>query len=364
MKKTILSFFITALVFTGCIFLTACGDYSPNLTKTISKGYFEMKVTEDFNQVNNFEDTDYVDSNQFILLESKEDSEINSFNQSLIVGQIDGGSLYYNFEDTTLEQYVSDSLQATTDLEYNLLQKIVINEKVNGELKNIQAELYIAQAGLAPNGNWDDYYIALFSKTSTSFVYFNFYSSLLNENLENWKKKCVAIAESIIISPLEEKTYDHAVESYISSTLQSSGDVLESYNMVLTLPSNYEAILYPNAPWYNYYSTNSNDNWSSSIMFSALSGFMGSYYPNKQGAMNYIKYTKDNNFGYYIKESEIVEDLHTYTYYIFLYDSSYNCNRYSMVFYLSCSEELFDLGFVNYFEQQMQTWVKDLEFIA
>lgn len=86
---------------------------------------------------------------------------------------------------------------------------------------------------------------------------------------------------------------------------------------------------------------------------------MGEASLNDEGAKHLIKYPANNSLGFYTKEinEENTGDFISYVYNVYFLNNN-NLNKNYLNIYLSCSQELFTAGFVNYFEEQLFLWIE------
>ena len=365
MKRKLLVFCLTFLFILPCvIILNGCGTkpYNVKLSKDINENCFEMKVTDDFSLYDYSESNYYIKSDYGITLESDGDNEI-CFNSSSIVGKIAFGNKYYS---TTigLDKYAHD-IGCIEKLELKNPEDFTLKERVDDELRDINCKLYIVNEKTNPNGNWDYYDIFILGKTDTYFVNFKFLTSIENKNLKNWTKKCKTIANTIILNPQNDLSFDQSVTGEITEDIKSSGEYLKGLGMVLHLPNDYE-ITTNEVAWLNYLGTKYNltERWSSGIRFSYLGAFMGVHYANLHGVENLVSCANGDVLGYYLKGKRKDFEQGTYLYYyIYFFDETDNLMEYTMTVSIDCSEELENLGFKNYFETQLIEWLYNMEFV-
>ena len=359
MKKVFNLILIFTMAICSVFILSACGKeeppvpYTPNLSKTFTLNGFTIKATSDF---------DLQQTTAGIKLKSSGDSEI-TFGDTYIFAQYDMGNASYDFKTTSIEKYTSDIAKIEGKTLSTPVKTITITERLNeiftGDLK---LNMYVVDEMLNPNGNWDSYSIFCIGKGSNAFVYYNIYTSFEDKYFDDNITKLTAIIESSeIMTPIEE-TYNDLVKSNISTTMVRTDDFMSYFNFEFSVPDNYIAYENPAYASGNHLAKNDypDNTWSSSIRCSNLASFMGNAILDDGGVKHLINFSTNNLLGFYTKE--VNENSQTYrVYYI---DAENKLNIYYIIIGVSYNEELANLGFENYFESQMISWMQNVMILA
>ena len=348
-------FIVFSLICICCfsLILTACKEnkYSINLSKSYSANGFEIQTTKDFSMA------DSISSG--IILTSNGDLEIN-FDESTITCQYDCGNQYYNISNLSLEQYIED-IKTIENLDLASSTTTQINETLGNTTKGIELKVYVVDENSNPTGNWDYYHIYYFGKAQNSFLYFKISTSIQDEYYQQNIEKYNAITSSITFTqPDFISDYDSSIEAYINKTTWSTGEIFSNFGFTLTVPTNYEGSENIGGNLNNYITTSyDNNGWESGIYAKTLSTFMGGASLNDEGAKHLLKYPANNSLGFYTKEinEENTGDFISYVYNVYFLNNN-NLNKNYLNIYLSCSQELFTAGFVNYFEEQLFLWIE------
>ena len=351
-KKALISIGLFCICFSS-VFLVACnGDrYAPELSKSYTGSGFEIKTTEDFvlSETKSFS----------ITLSSDGDNEIN-FNTSTITCQYDCGNSYYDISNIDLDQYIED-IKIIENIELNDPATIKIKENTGDTIENIDMKMFVVDENSNPTGNWDYYNIYYFGKAQNSFLYFKVFASIQDEYYQRNIEKYNTIISSITFTqPTFDTTYNSDITSYIDETVWSTGDIFENYGFTLDVPTNYEGSENIGGTLNEYVTTViGNDGWGSGIYAKKLSSFMEGTILDDNGAKHLIKYPANNSLGFYTKEidKENTSDLASYVYNIYFFNNNILNTNYLNI-YVSCSQDLFKEGFINYFEQQLFLWIK------
>ncbi len=351
-KKVLISIGLFCVCFSS-MFLVACNNdgYAPELTKSYTGSGFEIKTTEDFV----LSDT----KSCSITLSSDGDNEIN-FDSSTINCQYDCGNGYYDISNIDLDQYIED-IKIIENIELNDPTIVQIKENTENTTKNIDMKMFVVDENSNPTGNWDYYNIYYFGKAQNSFLYFKVFASIQDEYYQRNIEKYNTIISSITFTqPTFDTTYNSDITSYIDETVWSTGDIFKNYGLALDIPTNYEGSVNIGGTLNEYVTTIiGNDGWGSGIYAKKLSSFMEGPILDDYGAKHLIKYPANNSLGFYTKEinKEDTSDLASYVYNIYFFNNNI-LNRNYLNVYVSCSQDLFNEGFINYFEQQLFLWIK------
>jgi len=348
---------VLILTITMCSFvLVACGDngdYTPNLTKTYTANGFEIKTTSDFTLQT---------TSEGIKLTSEGDNQV-SFGDTYIYAQYDNAKDYYSFENITLDQYTSDIAKIENINLSTPIKNITITEKLSNIFSgNLSMNMYIIDEMQNPNGNWDYYTILCIGKGSNAFVYFNINTTIqdvyYNDNIE----KFTSIISSTTFSTPSVKSYNDSAKSYISSTIVKTEDVMSYWNFEFAIPNDYVAYENPSYILGNHLATaySLEEFWSSSIRCSNLASSMGNAILDDDGAKHIIKFSTNNYLGFYTKNTINETSL---SYNIYYLDSNNKLNIYYIMIGVSYSNDLHSLGFGNYFEEQMISWMQNIEIL-
>ena len=339
-----LSVICLAFAFGGCA-------YNPDLSKKFSANGFTIKATQDF---------ELVTTSDGIKLYSDGENQ-DAFNETTIFGQFDCGNEYYSFENTTLAKYTSDVAKVEKVTLQNPTQKLTIQEKISDQLSiDVLLNMYVVNENQNPNGNYDFYNIYCFGKAQNAFIYFNVYSIILDEYYEDSITRISKIISSVVFTqPTQNKTYDTTLLNKISSTMMSTEDVMEYWNFRFTIPNDYLASINPAGNYYNYLTTNYGLDWGSSIMCYQLAAFMGDAILDDVGSKHLINFSTNNCLGIYTVTLDS-ETAVTYKFYYLNADNTLNRNYIQISV---GSQALWDLGFINYFEEQMFSWIQNIEIL-
>ena len=358
MKKILNLVLILTITLCSPFVLVACGDkgddYTPNLTKTYTANGFEIKTTSDFTLHT---------TSEGIRLTSEGDNQV-AFGDTCFYVQYDAGNEYYNSANITLDQYISDISKIENVNLSTPIKDINITEKLSNTFScNLAMNMYIIDEKQNQNGNWDFYTILCIGKGSNAFVYFNINTTIqdayYNDNIE----KFTAIISSTIFSTPSIKSYNEGAKSYISSTIVKTGDVMSYWNFEFAIPNDYIAYENPSYTSGNYLARQYavGESWNSSIRCSNLESFMGNAILNDNGAKHIIKFSTNNHLGFYTKA---ITDETTESYNIYYLDSNNKLNRNYIMISISYTNNLDNLGFRNYFEEQMISWMQNLEILT
>lgn len=360
MKKILNIILVFTITFCSVLLLSSCGKkddpptpYTPNLSKTFTLNGFTIKTTSDFN---------LQQTTTGIKLKSTGDNEI-SFGDTYIFAQYDIGNASYDFKTTSLEKYASDIAKIEGKTLSTPVKTITITERLNeiftGDLK---LNMYIVDEMQNPNGNWDMYSILCIGKGSNAFVYFNIYTSIQNKYYNDNITKLFAIVESTEIMTPIQATYTDSVKSNISTTMVRTDDFMSYFNFEFSVPDNYIAYEIPEYPSGNHLAKNNypDNTWSSSIRCSNLASFMGNAILDDGGVKHLINFSTNNHLGFYTKEV----DENSQTYRVYYIDAANKLNIYYIIIGVSYNEELEGLGFGNYFETQMISWMQNVVILS
>jgi len=365
MKKVLNACFLVVMLLFSSIIIVACNnedniDYSPQLSKSYSANGFTIKTTDDFT----LQSTD-----EGISLISEGDNLI-SFNNTYIQGQYDIGNTYYNFEEISLEKYISDILKIEKCNLQTPNYVVLIEEKtIDNFTRPFNLSIFVHDKNMNQNGNYDWYNIYCFGKASNSFVYFKIETMIQDKYYDQNITKLFAIIGSIgLTKPIINNSYNNSVTNYISSTMKQSADIMASWNFKFIIPDDYVAYTNPAGNYYNYLATPATleeTDWDSSIRCDYMAVFMDETILNDNGIKHLINFSKNNYLGFYTKSLSENSDNTISTFYNFYYlNDNYSLNENYIKVYVSCSEELNLLGFKNYFEEQLFSWIQNLEILA
>jgi len=87
---------------------------------------------------------------------------------------------------------------------------------------------------------------------------------------------------------------------------------------------------------------------------------MGNAILDDDGAKHIIKFSTNNYLGFYTKNTINETSL---SYNIYYLDSNNKLNIYYIMIGVSYSNDLHSLGFGNYFEEQMISWMQNIEIL-
>lgn len=358
MKKFLNLVLILTITLCSAFVLVACDkkgdDYIPNLTKTYIANGFEIKTTSDFTLQT---------TSEGIKLTSEGDNQV-SFGDTYFYAQYDNGNDYYDFENITLDQYTSDIAKIESVNLSSPIKNITITEKLSEIFSgNLAMNMYIIDEMQNPNGNWDYYTILCIGRGSNAFVCFNIYTSIQDKYYNDNIEKFTSIISSTIFSTPSVKSYNDSAKSYISSTIVKTEDFMSCWNFEFAIPNDFIAYENPSYIAGNHLATaySLEEFWSSSIRCSNLASFMGNAILDDDGAKHIIKFSTNNYLGFYTKD--IINETSS-SYNIYYLDSNNNLNIYYIMIGVSYSNDLNSLGFGNYFEEQMISWMQNIEILT
>lgn len=358
MKKIFNLILILTITLCSSLLLVACGNkannYTPELSKTYTANGFEIKTTNDFSLQT---------TSEGIKLTSEGDNLV-SFGNTYIYAQYDTGNDYYDFENISLDQYISDIAKIENVSVTTPVKNVTITEKLSDIFDgNLTMKMYVIDEMQNPNGNWDYYTILCIGKGSNAFVYFNIYTSIQDAYYnDNIKKYTSIISSTIFLTPLDDKSYNDSVKSYISSTMVQTEDFMAHWNFEFLIPNDYIAYENPSYVTGNHLATSYalEEFWSSTIRCSNLASFMGNAILDDDGAKHIIKFSTNNYLGFYTKT---ITSQNSESYNIYYLDANNNLNIYYIMISVSYSNNLDSLGFGNYFEKQMISWMQNIEIL-
>lgn len=357
MKKLLNLVLILTITLCSAFVLVACDkkgdDYIPNLTKTYTANGFEIKTTSDFTLQT---------TSEGIKLTSEGDNQV-SFGDTYFYAQYDTGNNYYDFANITLDQYTSDIAKIENVNLSTPIKNIAITEKLSEIFSgNLTMNMYVIDEMQNPNGDWDYYTILCIGKGSNAFVYFNINTTIqdayYNDNIE----KFTSIISSTTFSTPSIKSYNDGAKSYISNTIVKTENVMSYWNFEFAIPNDYVAYENPLYTVGNYLATSYalEEFWGSSIRCSNLASFMGNAILEDDGAKHIIKFSTNNHLGFYTKT---ITDETTESYNIYYLDSNNRLQINYILIQVSYSNDLKSLGFGNYFEEQMISWIQNIEIL-
>ena len=358
MKKILNYVLISIVALCSIVTLAACKDkneeYVPNLTKTYSANGFEIKATNDFALLS---------TGEGVKLKSEGDSEV-CFGDTYIYAQYDMGNQLYDFQNVSLQQYTSDIAKIENVNIGTPVKNITITEKLNEIFHgDLVLNMYVIDNMQNPNGDWDYYTILCVGKGSNAFVQINVNTTIQDEYYDdNIKKLSSIIGSTIFSTPSDEKGYNDSVKSYISSTIVKTQDVMGYWKFNFALPNDYIAYEVPNYITGNHLQTSYalEEHWSSTIRCSNLASFMGNAILEDDGAKHLIKFSTNNYLGFYTKD---ITNERSVSYNIYYIDSTNKLNVYYISVGVLYSENLNNLGFGSYFEEQMISWMSNVELL-
>ena len=367
MKKILNGFLALVLLLFSPVIFFACGngkgeivDYSPVLSMTYSANGFEIKTTDDFVlQL----------TNDGISLYSEGDNVI-SFNDTYIYGQYDLGNAYYNFEYISLDEYIDDiSKIERCSLDIQNYDIITVKENItDGFSSSLDLRTYIVNENRNPNGDFDWYDIYCFGKSSNSFVFVKVETIIQDEYYEQNIAKLTLILSSLELrKPIFDKSYDESVVGYISNNKWNTDDIMQKWNFRFILPNDYYASINIGENYNDYLTTSIEleEHWRSTIMCKNGTASMGVTILEDLGAKHLINFSTNNYLGFYTKNFYDNSDGTVGREYNFYYlDNNDSLNLYYFSVSVWCSEELDLLGFKNYFEEQLFSWIQDIEILA
>lgn len=357
MKKFFSLSFVLVMIMFSCLFLTACDkgeDYTPELTKTFSANGFKVETTSDFT---------LLQTSEGIKLSSSGDNEV-SFSNTTIYGQYEIGNSSYSFENTSLDSYINDVAKVEGLTLGECVKTITITERLSEVFTgDLSMKMYITDSMTNPDGNWDYYSILCIGKGSNAFVRYVVNTSIQDEFYEdNIEKISLVLSSTEFQTPSTDKAYNDSVKSYISSTIVNSGEFMSYYKFKFFVPNDYVVYENPGSLAYNYLNKSDypDEDWSSSIRCSNLASFIGNAILDDDGAKHLIKFSKENYLGFYTKS---LTGEGEYEYNVYYIDSSNKLNIYYIMISVSCSSQLSELGFIDYFEEQMISWMGNVEIL-
>ena len=357
MKKILNLVLILTITLCSPFVFVACGDkgydYTPNLTKTYTANGFEIKTTSDFTLQT---------TSEGIKLTSKGDNQV-AFGDTYFYAQYDAGNEYYDFDNITLDQYTSDIAKIENVNLSTPIKNVNMTEKLSDIFSvNLTLNMYVVDEMRNPDGNWDYYKILCIGKGSNAFVYFNINTIIqdayYNDNIE----KFTSIISSAILSTPSIKSYNNSAKSYISNTIVKTEDVMSYWNFEFAIPNDYIAYENPSYTSGNCLITSYSLEafWRSTIQCSNLGSFLGNAIFNDDGAKHIIKFSTNNYLGFYTKN--IINETSS-SYNIYYLDSNNKLNKNYIMISIDYTNNLDNLGFGNYFEEQMISWMQNLEIL-
>ena len=91
-----------------------------------------------------------------------------------------------------------------------------------------------------------------------------------------------------------------------------------------------------------------------------MGSFIGNAILNDDGAKHIIKFSTNNYLGFYTKN--IINETSS-SYNIYYLDSNNKLNKNYIMISIDYTNNLDNLGFRNYFEEQMISWMQNLEIL-
>lgn len=356
---------LLALLLPFSAILTACSDSSNKieLTKTFSLDGFEIKTTEDYEM-----DTNY-DQTGFNLISQKDDS-INIGESCIRVFFEEGNSLY-DFENTSLDEYVADysSVALLNISDYEPIN--IIETKEGGYSRNVEVRMYAfirENTYNSANINYEkDYNVLicgkmehffcniLFSADSLRQSEIGYSQKNLDDRFKNWLNKVETIANTIKINSVKiDKSYQDSVKSCMSTKIASSGDLIKWFR--IELPANYE--MHITSELMTTYLSADEEQWDSMINFVSVGTIFGVPVPNN-GVERVFHYGNNNNRGFFVK---FKDDL-SLGYNVYLYNDQDEMFEYYLSINVNYDTELASQGFENYFEEHMLSWINSIELL-
>lgn len=358
-NKIIVAITTFVLIISSLFVLSGCNGgngYEPELTKTFTAGGFRIQTTSDFVKQN---------TDEGLRLFSAEDDKITT-DDTYIYAQYDMGNEFYDFENTSLEKYTSDIVKIES-FKTVTAEQIDITEKTGAFIENtLTLNMYVTNGrsytdthGLADNSS----YIYCVGKASNAFVYIKATSKVYGDtNYDGFIKKIKAIISSTIFeTPNDNNSFNNSVTSKISSTTFNSGNHMEYYGLEFLLPNDfkmYEAT--GNHKENNTFVTVGVDNeWDANIHFKDSLKINGIAFTENDNVRHLIKFSDSGNLGFYTKTMTNETSAEYKIYYL---NQNTLCGNYIVVT-VNYDDELKDLGFDKYFEQQLLVWMKNITFI-
>lgn len=353
MKKVLNIILICTITICSCLLLVSCGKpkqpYCPELSKTYTRNGFTIQTTADFT---------IRERNEGMQLISEGD-DIVCFGNTYIDMQFDMGNNGYNFNTISLDTYASDVAKIEGITLSAPAKTITITERLNEIFSgNLNLNVYIIDQKLNPNGDWDTYSILCVGKGSNAFVYINIETQIQDKYYDDNITKLTAIIDSIVFQTPTMATYDNSVKSYISTNMVRTGDFMSYFKFEYSIPDNYIAYEIPNYPSGNHLAKNNypENIWSSSIRCSNLASFMGNTVLDDNNAKHFIKFSTNNYLGFYTKNFED----NSWIYRVYFVNGDNKINVYYTIIGVTYSNDIGDLGFGNYFEEQMISWMQNV----
>lgn len=337
----------SSLMLSGC----KTGKYEPKLEKDFYANGFAIKTTSDFNLISTTEG---------IKLNSIGDDKV-SFSNATIVGGYDCGSVGYSFSDTSLADYVKDIFKIENLILNTPVRSLTVKQKNGDAVNDFTLQMYVVDEMQNESGNWDFYTILCIGKCDTAFVNFKVTTSIQDDFYDENIEKYAAIIGSLEFTQ-PDLTHDSSIESYISSTMVMSDNVMGYYKFNFSIPNDFIAYEIPDYVSGNHLATSYalEEFWSATIRCSNLASFMGNAVLDDEGAKHLIKFSTNNYLGFYIKSSSSENSA---SYKIYYLNGENKLNIYYTKIDVSCSQELNEKGFINYFESQMAVWMKDTQIL-
>lgn len=354
MKKIIKFIFTLFLFFVSSSMCLACNEkkeYNPELLNNFSANGFEITTTSDFQKMDSF---------NTLKLKSTGDNKVN-FGDTYINMHSFAGNSSYEFANKTLKQYSTDIAKVEGVTLTQSIDLTIVEKFSDESTSRVYGEMFIVDESQNVNGNWDFYSIYYFAKLSKSFIYVNVYTSIQDEFYNDNITKLKAIIASIKFTQPELVTYNELAKSYMSSTTARTENVFSHWGFEMTVSTDYRAYVNENYLAGNHLQTlySLEENWSSRISCSNLASFFGNAVLEDDGAKHFVKFSKNGNLGFYTKCLE--EGSTLYRVYHLDLDNKLNVNYIKI--YLTCSEELNNLDFETYFEEQIVEWIKNIDII-
>jgi hypothetical protein len=366
MKKFTNIVCIALLVVCASVTFVACGKkYTPNLMQSYSANGFEVKTTADFKLEEEAEG---------LKLSSKGDGTVN-FAEATITMQYDCGNDYYDFENTTLEQYMAD-IATIEGLTLKNPSSLNIKEKLADSTQKVKMTMYVVSL--------DSFYkILICGKAQSSFVYIEISTKIQSKYYSDNIKKYKAIVESVVFTQPEtdEVTIDESVESLITNPVYT----YLAYHKLSICSSNDYSNLQVDSDESNYHLETIADfeetGWSSTVYCYETQTSNECTTLDNFGAIHLISFSGDM-LAFYTKTTSVtetqtqVEALETeeadeeepvpteatktynaqYNFYFINADGELHTSY--ATFSVSCSEELAAKGFLEYFESQAFSWLQ------
>ena len=343
----------SALGLIGCNKKDDTTPYVPQLTKTHTSNGFKIQTTSDFTLQTTTEG---------VKLTSEGDNQV-SFGDTYLYAQYDMGSEHYSFDEVTLAKYTQDVANIEgLNLPSDSKQIDMIEENLDGFKKTVTLNMYVVDEMKNVDGNYDWYTILCVGKSSNAFVCFKVYTTIQDQYYNDNIDKYSAIIGSTILTTPVAKTYNDSVKSYISSTMVKTEDVMAYWSFEFLIPNDYVAYENPSYIMGNHLHSEYSleEYWSSSIRCNELASFMGDTILDDDAAQHLIRFSTSNYLGFYTKT---VTDQTNVSYNIYYLDSNNKLIRNCIIIDVGYSDDLADLNFGNYFEEQMISWMRGVEIL-